>query len=115
MKTKMKTSSFVIIMAIAIVVAIYTLLPFLLVVINVFKNANGIVADPVGFTSASVGQLMTNLSNVVNNSNFSFWYASSEASLPAHLLQIPPQKFPALLHIPDRRLLTLHWYKPRHR
>lgn len=81
MKTKMKTSSFVIIMAIAVVVAIYTLLPFLLVVINVFKSANSIVADPVGFTGASVGQLMTNLSNVVNNTNFSFWYAFGTSAL----------------------------------
>lgn len=81
MKTKMKTSSFVIIMIIAIVVAVYTLLPFLLVVLNVFKNANGIVSDPVGFTGASIGQLMTNLSNVVNNTNFSFWYAFGTSAL----------------------------------
>ncbi len=75
MKTKLKTSHLVIIMAVAIVVAAYTLMPFFLVVINVFKNANGIVANPVGFAGMSVGQLMTNLSNVVNNSNFSFWSA----------------------------------------
>ena len=81
MKIKMKTSTFVIVMAIAIVVAIYTLLPFLLVVINVFKNANGIVADPIGFTGASAGQLMTNLSSVVNNTNFSFWYAFGTSAL----------------------------------
>ena len=81
MKTRMKTSSFVIIMAVAILIAIYILLPFLLVVINVFKNANGIVADPVGFTGANVGQLFTNLSNVINNSNFSFWYAFGTSAL----------------------------------
>ena len=81
MKTKMKTSNFVIIMVIAVAVAIYTLLPFLLVVINVFKNANGIVADPVGLTGVSIGQLMTNLSNVVNNSNFSFWFAFGTSAL----------------------------------
>ncbi|MCD8353264.1 MAG: carbohydrate ABC transporter permease [Clostridiales bacterium] len=75
MKTKMKTSHLVIIMVIAILVAAYTLMPFFLVVINVFKNANGIVANPVGFAGMSVGQLLTNLSNVVNNSNFSFWSA----------------------------------------
>ncbi|MCC8076719.1 MAG: carbohydrate ABC transporter permease [Clostridiales bacterium] len=75
MKTKMKTSHLVIIMVIAILVAAYTLMPFFLVVINVFKNANGIVANPVGFAGMSVSQLMTNLSNVVNNSNFSFWSA----------------------------------------
>ena len=81
MRIKMKTSTFIIIMAIAVVIAVYTLLPFLLVVINVFKGANGIVADPVGFTGASFGQLMTNLSNVVNNSNFSFWYAFGTSAL----------------------------------
>lgn len=81
MKTKMKTSSFVLIMVIAVAVAVYTLMPFLLVVINVFKNANGIVADPVGLTGASFGQLLTNLSNVVNNSNFSFWFAFGTSAL----------------------------------
>lgn len=81
MKTKMKTSSFVIIMVIAVAVAVYTLMPFLLVLINVFKNANGIVADPVGLTGASFGQLTTNLSNVVNNSNFSFWFAFGTSAL----------------------------------
>lgn len=75
MKTKMKTSHLILIMAVAILVAAYTLMPFFLVVINVFKNANGIVANPVGFAGMSVSQLMTNLSNVVNNSNFSFWSA----------------------------------------
>ena len=75
MKTKMKTSSFIIIMVLAIIVAVYTLMPFFLVVINVFKSANGIVADPIGTAGASFSQLLTNLSNVVNNTNFSFWYA----------------------------------------
>ena len=75
MKTKMKTSTFIIIMVLAVIVAIYTLMPFFLVVINVFKSANGIVADPIGTAGASVSQLLTNLSNVVNNTNFSFWYA----------------------------------------
>ncbi|MBQ7682442.1 MAG: carbohydrate ABC transporter permease [Oscillibacter sp.] len=81
MKTKLKTSTFVTIMAIAIVVALYTLAPFFLVCINVFKNANGIVADPVSLAGTSVQQLMTNLSNVVNNSNFSFWYAFGTSAL----------------------------------
>ena len=75
MKTKLKPSTFAAIMTIAVLVALYTLMPFFLVCINVFKNANGIVADPVGFTGMSFNQLTTNLTNVVNNSNFSFWYA----------------------------------------
>jgi raffinose/stachyose/melibiose transport system permease protein len=75
MKTKMKTSHFVIIMVVALLIAAYTLFPFFLVCINVMKNANSIVANPVGFAGMSLSQLMENVSNVVNNSNFNFWYA----------------------------------------
>ena len=81
MKTKLKTSTFVAIMIIAIVVALYTLAPFFLVCINVFKNANGIVADPVSLAGTSFNQFVTNLKNVVNNSNFSFWYAFGTSAL----------------------------------
>ena len=81
MKTKLKTSTFVTIMIIAIVVALYTLAPFFLVCINVFKNANGIVADPVSLAGTSFNQFVTNLKNVVNNSNFSFWYAFGTSAL----------------------------------
>lgn len=81
MRTKMRTSELVIILAVAIAIAIYTLLPFFLVVINVFKNANGIVADPVGLAGASFGQLMSNLTNVINNSNFSFWSAFGTSAI----------------------------------
>ncbi|MBR4545220.1 MAG: carbohydrate ABC transporter permease [Oscillibacter sp.] len=81
MKTKLKTSTFVTIMAIAVVVALYTLAPFFLVCINVLKNANGIVADPVSLAGASFNQLVTNLTNVVNNSNFSFWFAFGTSAL----------------------------------
>ncbi len=75
MKTKLKPGTFAAILIIALAVAVYTLMPFFLVCINVFKNANGIVADPVGFAGMSVNQLAANFTNVVNNSNFSFWYA----------------------------------------
>jgi raffinose/stachyose/melibiose transport system permease protein len=75
MKTKMKTSHFVIIMVVALLIAAYTLFPFFLVCINVMKNANSIVANPVGFEGMSFSQLMQNMSNVINNSNFNFWYA----------------------------------------
>ncbi len=81
MKTKMKTSEFVIVMVIAVAVALYTLMPFILVVLNVFKSATSIVADPIGMTGASIGQLMTNLTNVINNSNFSFWFAFGTSAL----------------------------------
>ena len=81
MKTKMKTSSFIIIMVLGIAVAVYTLMPFILVVINVFKSANGIVADPISTAGASFAQLADNLSRVVNNTNFSFWYAFGTSAL----------------------------------
>ena len=60
---------------IGIIVALYVLFPFFLVVLNAFKAQTSIVANPIGFGGASAGQLSTNLSNVVNNSNFNFWYA----------------------------------------
>ena len=72
---EMKKSRKIILTVVGIIVAIYTLFPFYLVVMNTFKNANNIVADPVGFGGVSVSQLMANLSAVVNNSNFNFWYA----------------------------------------
>lgn len=81
MKTKMRTSTFVIVLVIAILVACYTLLPFFLVCINVFKSATNIVANPVGFTGMSIGQLTTNITSVVNNSNFNFWYAFGTSAI----------------------------------
>ena len=58
----------VVLTAVAIVIAAYILSPFYLVLINTFKNANGIVANPVSFAGASFAQFKTNISNVVNNS-----------------------------------------------
>ena len=81
MKTKMKTGPFVILMVLAVIVAIYTLMPFFLVVINVFKVNTSIVADPVGLTGTSFKQLSENLSRVINNSNFSFWTAFGTSAI----------------------------------
>ena len=67
--------------AVAIVIAAYILSPFYLVLINTFKNANGIVANPVSFAGASFAQFKTNISNVVNNSNFSFWSAFGTSAI----------------------------------
>lgn len=58
-----------------IIIALYVLSPFYLVLTNTFKNANSIVADPIGMAGASFSQFTQNLSNVVNNSNFNFWFA----------------------------------------
>ena len=77
----------VVLTAVAIVIAAYILSPFYLVLINTFKNANGIVANPVSFAGASFAQFKTNISNVVNNSNFSFWSAFGTSAVSyTHLL-----------------------------
>lgn len=65
----------VVLAVVGIIVAVYVLSPFYLVLINTFKNNNSIVSNPVGFSGMSFSQFKTNLSNVVNNSNFNFWYA----------------------------------------
>ncbi len=66
---------------IGIIVAAYVLSPFYLVVLNSFKNQASIVENPVSFKGASFGQLTTNLSSVVNNSNFNFWYAFGTSAI----------------------------------
>jgi len=71
----MKKSRRIILTVIGIVIAAYTLFPFYLVVLNTFKSANNIVADPVGAGGVSFAQLADNFSSVVHNSNFNFWYA----------------------------------------
>ena len=60
---------------VGIIVAVYVLFPFYLVVMNSFKVQASIVDNPVGANGASFSQLKENLSKVVNNSNFNFWYA----------------------------------------
>ncbi|MBQ1470975.1 MAG: carbohydrate ABC transporter permease, partial [Eubacterium sp.] len=72
---QMQKKSVVGVTIVAIILAIYTLFPFFLVVINSCKTSSDIVEAPVGFTGMSFSQLMTNVSNVANNSNFNFWYA----------------------------------------
>lgn len=60
---------------VGIALSVYILFPFYLVVLNSFRKQTDIVAKPVAFGGASFKQLLTNLSNVVNNSNFRYWYA----------------------------------------
>ena len=72
---KKRNAFTIFITALAIILAIYILFPFYLVLMNSGKTANDIVASPISAAGASIGQLMENLSNVVNNSNFSFWSA----------------------------------------
>ena len=72
---KMNKKASFIVTLIGILIAAYTLFPFLLVVINTARPNNNIVANPVSIQGASFQTLMTNLSNVINNSNFVFWNA----------------------------------------
>ena len=60
---------------IAVLLAGYILFPFYLVVMNSAKTANDIVANPIATNGVSFAQLSANLTNVINNSNFSFWTA----------------------------------------
>ncbi|MBR4668439.1 MAG: carbohydrate ABC transporter permease [Butyrivibrio sp.] len=73
MHRKEKTSSVVIRLIIAVIVAIYVLFPFFLVLVNSCKQTADITANPVGLNGASFGQLIQNLSDVINNTNFLFW------------------------------------------
>ena len=66
---------------VGIVIAVYILFPFYLVVLNAFKNQASIVASPVSFLGTSFTQLKTNLSSVVNNTNFNFWYAFGTSAI----------------------------------
>ena len=60
---------------VGIIIAAYILFPFYLVVMNSFKVQADIVASPISIKGASFKQFATNLSAVVNNSNFNFWRA----------------------------------------
>ena len=72
---KMKTSRAVLLTIIAIIIAAYVLVPFVLVVINSFKTQAAIVQNPVSAAGASFSQFVQNLNAVVNNKNFVFWRA----------------------------------------
>ena len=65
----------IILTIVGILIAVYILFPFYLVVMNSFKVQADIVASPISVQGASFKQFATNLSAVVNNSNFNFWRA----------------------------------------
>ncbi len=65
----------VIIRVLVFVIAIMVLFPFCLIIINIFRSANDIVSNPVSVVGMSFSKLNDNLTNVINNSNFSFWTA----------------------------------------
>ena len=64
-----------ILFGVGVLIALYVLFPFYLVVLNSFKVQADIVSSPISFKGASFSQFVSNLSSVVNNSNFNFWRA----------------------------------------
>lgn len=70
-----------IIRVLVIIIAVLVLFPFFLIVINVFRNANDIVSNPVSVAGMSVEKLMNNLTSVINNTNFSFWSAFATSAI----------------------------------
>ena len=70
-----------IIRVLVIIIAVLVLFPFFLIVINVFRNANDIVSNPVSVAGMSVQKLMKNLTAVINNTNFSFWSAFATSAI----------------------------------
>ncbi len=81
MHRKEKSSSVVIRLIIAVIIAIYVLFPFFLVVINSCKATDQITKNPIGFNGVSFNQLFANISNVVNNTHFLFWQAFGYSAL----------------------------------
>ena len=78
---KMRKSTVIIVTIIAVLIAAYTLFPFLLVVINTARPNNNIVANPISLEGASFATFRANLSNVINNSNFVFWNAFGTSAI----------------------------------
>lgn len=62
----------IILTIVGIVLALVVISPFLLVVINSAKKSSDIIINPISLPE-SWSQILTNMSNVINNSNFSFW------------------------------------------
>ena len=72
---KTKKTKPILLTIIGLVIAVYVLFPIYLVFMNSFKQQTDIVASPISLAGASFAQLAENLKQVVNNSNFRFWYA----------------------------------------
>ena len=81
MHTKEKTSSVVIRMIIAVIVAAYVLFPFILLLINSGKVTADITSNPVSLSGASFSQMLTNINAVINDPNFMFWSSFGSSAL----------------------------------
>lgn len=66
-------------MIVGTILSLIVLSPFYLVVVNSAKESADIVINPIGLP-ANWGQMMTNMNNVINNQNFSYW-SSFKSSL----------------------------------
>ena len=81
MHTKEKTSSVVIRLIIAIIIAAYVLFPFFLLVINSGKETSDITANPVSLQGAGFAQFKFNIHEVINDPNFLFWKSFGYSAL----------------------------------
>lgn len=81
MHTKEKTSSVVVRMIIAVIVAAYVLFPFILLLINSGKVTADITSNPVSLSGASFSQMLTNINAVINDPNFMFWSSFGSSAL----------------------------------
>ena len=109
MKTKEKTSSIVIKMIIAVIVAVYVLFPFFLVVINSCKPTDQITANPIGFGGVSFSQLISNLKDVINNTHFLFHHNIQTSPCRMNYFVPAPNTFPfASPHKNSIIILTLN-------
>ena len=81
MHTKEKTSSVVIRMIIAVIVAAYVLFPFILLLINSGKVTADITSNPVSLSGASFSPMLTNINAVINDPNFMFWTSFGSSAL----------------------------------
>ena len=81
MHTKEKTSSVVVRMIIAVIVAAYVLFPFILLLINSGKVTADITSNPVSLSGASFSQMLTNINAVINDPNFMFWTSFGSSAL----------------------------------
>jgi raffinose/stachyose/melibiose transport system permease protein len=81
MHTKEKSSTIVVRMIIAVIVAAYVLFPFILLLINSGKETADITSNPVSLSGASFAQLGANIKAVINDPNFLFWRSFGSSAL----------------------------------
>jgi ABC-type sugar transport system, permease component len=63
---------------VGILLSVIVLLPFLLVVFNSAKKSADIVISPIALPK-NWGQMISNMGNVINNQNFSYWKSFSSS------------------------------------